>query len=223
MHSFARHQHSKSGKAASKQTKGLILDEGWLYDLKGWLIDNFLLQGKLRSLRNRTADIANIQSGEIVLDVGCGTGTLAIEIQPRVGETGKVYGIDPGEQQIAHARYKAARHGLPIDFQVGVIEHLLFPDGMFDVVLSTIMMHHLGDSLKRQGLAEIARVLKPSGRLIIADFKRPDEGQDKTAPFGTVRGLPTFVQDAGFSIIETEDMPFPRFHAGAGFVHARKS
>ena len=59
---------------------------------------------------------------------------------------------------------------MPIEFQIGVIERLPFPDQTFDVVLSTLMMHHLPDPLKRQGLSEIARVLKPGGRLVIADF-----------------------------------------------------
>jgi ubiquinone/menaquinone biosynthesis C-methylase UbiE len=112
---------------------------------------------------------------------------------------------------------------LPIDFQVGVIEHLAFPDETFDVVLSTIMMHHLGDGLKRQGLAEIARVLKPGGRLVIADFQRPEERQDKPAPFGSVRDLPGLVKESSFSQVETEEMQFPLFPAGVNFVRAHKS
>ena len=172
MHSFANH-HSKSSEVSMKKTRGLILDTGWRYDLMEWFFDTFLFRGKLRELRQRTADLARIQPGEQVLDVGCGTGTLAMEVEQRVGATGRVFGIDPGTQQIARARSKAAQRNLSIEFQIGVIEHLDFPDQTFDVVLSTIMMHHLSDSLKRQGLAEIARVLKPGGRLVIADFKRP--------------------------------------------------
>jgi ubiquinone/menaquinone biosynthesis C-methylase UbiE len=81
-----------------------------------------------------------------------------------------VVGIDPSSEQIARARAKAARGKVPVEFQVGVIEQLAFPDQTFDVVVSTLMMHHLPASLKRQGLVEIARVLKPGGRLVIADF-----------------------------------------------------
>jgi ubiquinone/menaquinone biosynthesis C-methylase UbiE len=230
MHSFAKQRHSKSGKASTRITRGLILDTGWRYDLMEWFFDTFLFRGKLRELRQKTADLARIQSGEKVLDVGCGTGTLAMEVALRVGATGHVFGIDPGEQQIVRARSKAARRNLSIEFRIGVIEHLDFPDQTFDVVVSTIMMHHLSDTLKRQGLAEIARVLKPGGRLVIADFKRPEERSTQPVRFGAggsrMQDLATLVKDAGFSQVETEEMQFPRFPAHsagfAGFVSGKK-
>jgi demethylmenaquinone methyltransferase/2-methoxy-6-polyprenyl-1,4-benzoquinol methylase/phosphoethanolamine N-methyltransferase len=222
MHSFTQHRR-KSREASTKITRGLILDTGWRYDVMEWFFDTFLFRGKLRELRQRTADLARIQPGDMILDVGCGTGTLAIEVEPRVGATGQVFGIDPGEQQIARARFKAARRSLSIEFQIGVIEHLDFPDQTFDVVLSTIMMHHLSDSLKRQGLAEIVRVLKPGGRLVIADFKRPADRLTQPVRFGAggsrIQDLAALVKEAGFSQVETEEMRLPRFPAhSAGFV-----
>lgn len=220
MHSFMRRRHNGANKSSAKLTRGLILNDGWRYDLGEWLLDTFWLRGKLRELRLRTADLADLQPGEQALDVGCGTGTLALEVQRRVGAAGRVVGIDPGSQQIARARAKAARRHLPIDFQIGVIERLPFPDQTFDVVLSTIMMHHLSDSLKRQGLAEIARVLKPGGRLVIADFQRPQQRQNQPVRFGSVRDLPGLVQTAGFALATTEEMPFPRLHGGVIIVRA---
>lgn len=230
MHSFARHRHNKSDEASRKKTKGLVLDAGWRYDLVEWFFDTFLFRGKLRELRQRTADLAGIEPGEKVLDVGCGTGTLATEVARRVDATGRVFGIDPGEHQIARARFKAARRGLSIEFQIGMIEHLDFPDQTFDVVLSTIMMHHLSDTLKRQGLAEIARVLKPGGRLVIADFRRPEERPAQPVRLGAggsrIQDLVALVKEAGFLRVETEEMRLPRFPAHtagfAGFVRANK-
>jgi len=123
----------------------------------------FVTLGREQAFRQRITDLARLQPAEKVLDVGCGTGTLAMVARQRVSETGRVSGIDPSPQMITRASRKAERIGLAIDFQVGVIEHLSFPDQSFDVVLSTFMMHHLPDDLKRRGLAEIARALKPGG------------------------------------------------------------
>jgi ubiquinone/menaquinone biosynthesis C-methylase UbiE len=229
MHSFARHRHSEASKASATETKGLIGSGGWRHDLMEWFIDTFVFHGQLRELRLRTATLARMQPGDAVLDVGCGTGTLAMEVARRVGRAGRVAGVDPGTEQIARARSKAARRHVPIEFQIGVIEQLAFPDQTFDVVLSTLMMHHLPAPLKRQGLAEIARVLKPGGRLVIADFKRKQERQGQAARFhaggSSIQELAALVKDAGFSEVETEEMRPPRFSAfpGAGFVWAHKS
>ncbi len=231
MHSFARHRHRSADTAPAKETKrtkGLILSGGWRYDLHGWFIDTFWFRGQGRVLRQRTLTLAHLQPGEAVLDVGCGTGTLAMKVARRVGRAGRVAGVDPSPEQIARARAKAARRHLPIAFQIGVIEQLAFPDQTFDVVFSTLMMHHMPQSLKRQGLAEIARVLKPGGRLVIADFTRKQDRTGQAARFhaggSSMEELAALVSDAGFSEVETEKMRPPRFSAfpGAGIVRAHK-
>ena len=128
--------------------------------------------GQARRLRKTTVALALIKPGDSVLDVGCGTGEVTLPAKART-KHGNVYGIDPAPEMIAVARNKAARKKLDIDFRVGVIESLPFPDSSIDVVTSSLMMHHLPDDLKVRGLAEIYRVLKPGGRLLIADFMRP--------------------------------------------------
>ena len=229
MHAFARRLHGKASESSTKETKGLILNGGWRYDLMGWFVDTFFFRGQWRKLRQKTVNVARLQPGEQVLDVGCGTGTLALEAARHVGTTGRVVGIDPSQQQIARARSKAARRKLPVDFQIGVIEQLPFPDQTFEVVLSTLMMHHLSAPLKRQGLAEIARVLKPGGRLIIADFKLKKERKGQAARFhaggSSMHDLAAMVVDAGFEQPEMEEMQPLRFSAfpGAGIICARKS
>ena len=119
-----------------------------------------------------TVDQALIKPGDSVLDVGCGTGEVTILAKTRA-QNGNVYGIDPAPEMIAVARKKAARKGLDIDFRVGVIEALPFADSSIDVVTSSLMMHHLPEDLKTRGLAEVYRIIKPGGRLLIADFERP--------------------------------------------------
>lgn len=227
MHAFA-HDHTDPSETSDKQTSGLILTGGWRYDLHGRFLDTCLFRGKGGALRQRAVMLAELRPGEQVLDVGCGTGTLAIEVHQPVGATGRVFGIDPSAQQIARARAKAARRDLPVNFQMGVIEHLAFPDQMFDAVLSTLMMHHLPANLKRQGLAEIARVLKPGGRVVIADFTRKQERTGQAARFhaggSSLHDLTALVTDAGFIQVKTEEMPPLRFSMfpGAGFVRAYK-
>ncbi len=229
MHSFARHRHDRASSSLGKETRGLILNGGWRYDLEGWLHETFSFRGQWREMRRRTLALAQVQAGERALDVGCGTGTLALEVARRVGRTGHVAGVDPGAGQIARARAKAVRRHLPIEFQIGVIEQLPFPDQSFDVVFSTLMMHHLPAPLKRQGLAEIARVLKPEGRLIIADFTHKKERRGQAARFhaggSRLQDLVAIVSEASFEQVETEEMPPTRFSGfpGAGLVRARKS
>lgn len=227
MHGFTRHGHAATN-APTKKTKGLILNGGWRYDASLWFGDTFLFRGQMRKLRLHAISLANMQSGESVLDVGCGTGTLAIEVQQRLSGTGQVFGIDPGPQQIERARSKATRHKLHIDFQIGTIEQLAFPDQAFDVVFSTIMMHHLPNSTKRLGLTEIARILKPGGRLVIADFRHPKQRHGQAAHFhaggSSVDDLVALVAEAGFVQAKDEEMQPLRFSAfpGAGFVLAYK-
>src|SRR6185295_3643668 len=150
------------------QTEGRLIRWAPYYDLAV----NITTLVQARHLRRMTVDQALIKPGDNVLDVGCGTGEVTLLAKTRAKD-GKVYGIDPAPQMIAVARNKAALKGLEIDFRVSVIESLPFGDASIDVVTSSLMMHHLPDELKARGLAEIYRVLKPGGRLLIADFMRP--------------------------------------------------
>ena len=123
--------------------------------------------------RRKQIELSGIRSGEKVLDVGCGTGSLSILSRIAVGENGEAAGIDIAAGMISAARRKADRAGLDIDFRIASIDNLPFPDGSFDVVTSTMMFHHLPVQIKAKGLREIHRVLKADGRFFLCDFCTP--------------------------------------------------
>ena len=208
------HHHSSNPHArTTSETQGVVWNWARRYDL----LMGLATLGRERGFRRRIADLARLHPAETVLDVGYGTGTLAIVASERVGAPGRVAGIDPSAQMIARARQKAERSGFPVDFQVGVIEHLAFPDESFDVVLSTFMMHHLPPDLKRRGLIEVARVLKPEGRLLILDLK------GHTGPWkSSIREQAPLLKEAGFSHVEMGEIRFYGF-LQLSFVRARKS
>ncbi len=191
MHQLSNHHQKKVTRAASPQTRGIVMNWGGFYDLVMWL----LTLGRESVLRQRIADLIGYRPGENVLDVGCGTGSLALVAKERVGSAGSVHGIDPAPRQIARAQAKAARRSLSVDFQLGVIEKLSFPDRTFDLVQSTFAIDHVPADLQRQGLREIARVLKPGGRLFILIT-------------GSVRDLAVLMQEAGFSQVETGETEY---------------
>jgi ubiquinone/menaquinone biosynthesis C-methylase UbiE len=161
--------HSHAYTQAAPITQGRTIRWARHYDL----VVKLLTFGRENTLRNQTIGQAPISRGAAVLDVGCGTGTLTLLAKTEAGDSGKVHGIDASPEMIAVAHQKALQQKREVDFQTGVIEALPFSDDTFDVVLSSLMFHHLPPDLKQRGLAEIYRVLKPGGRLIVVDMKRP--------------------------------------------------
>lgn len=103
-----------------------------------------------------------------VLDIGCGTGADALELAAHVGAAGHVTGVDFSEILIGEAIRRAAGRGLPVSFEVGDAQALRFPDGTFDAVRTERMLMHLSDPEK--ALREMARVLRPGGRMSVQDF-----------------------------------------------------
>ena len=134
-----------------------------------WLVA-VLSFGREARVRERTLDIAGVVPGEQVLDVGCGTGTLALAARRRVGARGTVHGVDAAAEMIARARAKSARRALPVTFDVAAAQALPFADSTFDVVLCTLALHHLPEDARAGALAEMRRVLKAAGRAVIVEI-----------------------------------------------------
>lgn len=151
----------------SPRTSGIVLHSPVLYDFTVWLA--FL--GKERGFRDKVLQLARLRKGESVLDVGCGTGTLAIAAKLIAGPDAAVYGVDASPEMLIKARQKARKAGAQVVFRSGLAEALPFSDAQFNVVLSTVMLHHLPQKARLQFVTEIRRVLKPAGRVLIVDFE----------------------------------------------------
>src|SRR6266567_3981354 len=142
-----------------------------LFTGRGSRVYDVVMVRLTRKLYRRViGDIAPILSEGKVLDAGTGPGTLAREIARRQPQL-QVYGIDLSEDMIRLAREHAKREQLEerVHFAIGDVAHLPYPDHYFDLIVSTISMHHWYEL--EQPLRELYRVLRPGGRLWIYDFR----------------------------------------------------
>jgi ubiquinone/menaquinone biosynthesis C-methylase UbiE len=127
-----------------------------------------------RAIKRRVISRAAIAAGERVLDVGCGTGTLAVAAA-RAAPGVRVTGLDADASILHRARTKAAAAGVEVGFDEAMSTSLPYEDASFDLVLSTLFFHHLADDAKRATAAELVRVLRPGGRMVVGDLGRPHD------------------------------------------------
>ncbi|HEY4305483.1 MAG TPA: class I SAM-dependent methyltransferase [Gemmatimonadaceae bacterium] len=162
--------NSNDTTAAAAAPKSAVLHSmAAYYDVLAALVT----LGREREFRERLATLAGIAAGDAVVDTGCGTGSLAIAAKRKAGNDGMVAGIDASVEMIERARRKVAKARLIIQFETSRVEALPFKDDSVDVVLSTLMMHHLPPALRERCAAEIVRVLRRGGRVLVADFEKP--------------------------------------------------
>ena len=138
------------------------------------LLMKIITLGRENALREATVDLASVKAGDKVLEVGCGTGTLTLKAKERAGQSGDVHGIDAAPEMIEVARRKNARAGKDVTFQVGHIDQIPYPDGMFDVALCSFMIFHMDEDTQQRGIKELFRVLNEGGRLLIVDILSQD-------------------------------------------------
>jgi ubiquinone/menaquinone biosynthesis C-methylase UbiE len=125
--------------------------------------------------RRALLDQAQLQPGQRVLDLGCGTGSLAVMLK-RLRPDVEVVGLDPDPKALALARRKAAAATVSIQMDQGFADELPYADAAFDRVFSSFMFHHLPRDVKEGMLHEVRRVLRPGGLLNLLDFAGPEAG-----------------------------------------------
>lgn len=163
----------------------------------------------LRPIHREMITLAGLRDGQRVLDVGCCTGNL-------LRSTGKLHpevelvGLDPDGKSLARAGRKARRAGVTLRLDRGFAQELPYPDDSFDRVFSSLMLHHLDSPSKDALLAEVRRVLRPDGVLVLADAvvdenfghgRMRDQVRDNVA--GVVSQL---IAGAGFTVEPTRTM-----------------
>ncbi|GAB5450272.1 MAG: hypothetical protein Hals2KO_06000 [Halioglobus sp.] len=164
--------------------------------------------------KTELVNLAAPHPGEYLLDVGCGTGTLIqlfAEHEPNI----RIMGLDADPVQLKQAQMKVATFGDQISFQQGYAQNLPPDTPTFDLAVSSLFFHHLTTDQKRDSLGEIYRVLKPGGRLLVADWGKPSSTRQRLAFFvvqlldgfettrDSVEGLlPILMRKAGFIHID---------------------
>ena len=130
-----------------------------------------------RSVRATFISDAQLASHQRILDIGCGTGSLPVQISETLPGA-QIRALDPDPKALARGKEKAARAGVDIDWSEGFADELPFEDASFDRVVSSFMFHHLALDMKQAMLREACRVLASGGELHLIDFAGQNLGKD---------------------------------------------
>jgi demethylmenaquinone methyltransferase / 2-methoxy-6-polyprenyl-1,4-benzoquinol methylase len=166
------------------KVRGMFAEISGRYDL----LNRVLSGGRDQAWRRRTVRMTGLKGGESILDVCCGTGDLALMYAAAEPSPAEVLGADFTPEMLALAADKAARAGAPIPFCAADALKLPFPDARFDVVSVGYGVRNFQDI--DAGLIELARVLKPGGKLAILDLTSAKGPLGRLANFYVNRVVP---------------------------------
>jgi cyclopropane fatty-acyl-phospholipid synthase-like methyltransferase len=158
--------------------------------------------GKIHRKLLRDADL---RPGQLVLEIGCGTGNLLLAAKATEPDVA-VVGLDPDLSALARARRKARRRGLAVQLDRGYADELPYPSASVDRVLSAFMLHHVPPAERETVLREVVRVLRPGGRLHLVDIAEHAHGSRPGRSHGRIHlpeavgdGVPDLLRAAGFT------------------------
>jgi ubiquinone/menaquinone biosynthesis C-methylase UbiE len=198
------------GSSRPASSTGRTIGTPRLYDL----VTAVLFGGRRRKAFRSLATAAGARPGDRILDVGCGTGFFVRLLAEAVGPKGEVVGVDAAPEMVAHAAARS-RSLANCRFEVGSAGALVYPDGDFDIVVSSLTLHHLAPEDQLPAITEMRRLLRPSGRLLVAEFHAPTgHGWNLLlGPTGlasmrhAVPRVESLVTEAGFADIERGEVP----------------
>ncbi|WP_164545037.1 class I SAM-dependent methyltransferase [Antribacter gilvus] len=178
------------------------------------LYDLFTRLAGARAVYRYLVDAASIGWEQDVLDVGSGTGSVALLVK-KLYRTANVTGLDPDPKAIALSARKARRRGLAVRWDQGFAGELPYPDASQDRVLSSMMFHHLDEDEKVPALREVRRVLRPGGELYLMDFVG-GSGHSRVSErvVGADEKIPEAMRAAGFA--DVARIGTRRMHLGLG-------
>ena len=188
------------------------------------------------TLHREIVRTGGLMPGESVMDIGAGTGELALLLKTVVGNEGQVAAIDINESFLRRCRKRSEKFDLRVDFRYGNAAQIPFEENVFDAVTCSLMAHHLTTALKEAMFNDILRVLKPGGRLIFYDLAQPRSFKEwyqvwtvlsldllfewHCADVNLKGLLPEMIAGCGFEILKIRDHAMREVHTQ--FVIAQK-
>jgi ubiquinone/menaquinone biosynthesis C-methylase UbiE len=205
MHDTLRRLHTP------RRGKGTTIDHFRLNEL----VSQIAFGGRRGRVYRRIVSLSGVRPGDSVLDVGSSSGYLARKLAAAAGPAGHVTGVDPSEAAIAYAR----RRALPtMTFSVASAQDLGLPDAAFDVVTSTLAIHHVPARKRETAFREMLRVTRPGGRLLAADFDPARQplplhpgGRRTRHAAATVGSLEELATSAGYQVESSGELPLLRY------------